>query len=276
MLPTLKTNLANLTASERKVADFILQNPTEVSYLTVQELAKQASVSTATIMRLTAKLGVSGYAEFQSNLQTFLKNDNTPKTRLQNTLAVSDDKLWGATLHHFASQLANLATTDEASLKQAVDALTGADKILTTAVRSGQPVAIFLAQNLNRIGGNSQFVQADLSDSVDDVLSLNDKSVLIAVSFPRYARRIYELTKVAKQKGATVIVLTDSYTAPLVDNSDIALVSDAKSLSFHNSPMMAMVVAEYLVQAIAKKHANHAKTRLSEVEEILQNISYHS
>lgn len=276
MLTRLKTALSTLTPSERKVANFIIQQPTEVSYLTIQQLADNVGTSTTTIMRLSAKLGYSGFAELQNALQAFIKEDNAPKSRLLNSPKVSDDKLWGATLAHFGDQIANLATAiDENSLSLAVNALARANKIITTATRSGLPVGVFLAQNLNRIDGKSQFIQADLSDWVDEAVALNQNSVLIAISFPRYARRIYDFAKVAKQKGATIIALTDSYTAPLVDTSDIVLVCNAKSLSFHNSPITAFVVAEYLIEALAKKNAEQAKERLGEVEQVLRGIGYH-
>lgn len=276
MLTHLKNNLFKLTPSESSVANFIIQNPTETSYLTIQELAKTVGTSTTTIMRLSAKLGYSGYAELQNALQAFIKEDNAPKSRLMNSPKVSDDKLWGATLAHIGDQIASLATTmDESSLALAINALTYADKILITATRSGLPVGVFLAQNLNRINGKSQFIQADLSDWVDEVASLNDNSVLIAITFPRYARRIYDFAKVAKQKGATVIALTDSYAVPLVEKSDIALICQAKSLSFYNSPISAFVVAEYLIGALAKKQSEQLQERLGDVQQVLGEIGYH-
>lgn len=276
MLTQLKTALSTLTPSERKVANFIIQQPTEVSYLTIQQLADNVGTSTTTIMRLSAKLGYSGFAELQNALQAFLKSDSTPKSRLMSGLTVHKDELWGKTLAHYSEQIAHLLTViDKHTLDGIVERLTNANKILITSARSGLPIGLFLAQNLNRLCGNAQFLQADLSDWVDDVLTLSKDDVLIAISFPRYAKRIAQFASVAKQKGATLVVLTDNYTSPLVAQGDFVVPCNAQSLSFHNSPITAMIVADYLIGAVAKQHASTANDRLGEVEGIFRDIGYH-
>lgn len=277
MLSDLKLQLSKLTPSERKVADFILQNPTEVSYFTVQQLADKAATSTATIMRLSGKMGFSGFAELQTSLQTFLKTSHTPKSRLKSGLkSVGDDELWTKTLSHYSEQIATLISTiDKSSLEQGVALLDTAKKIIITSARSGLATGQFLAQNLSRIRDDVAFMQADLSDWLDDALSLGEQDVLIAISFARYAKRIADFASIAKQKGASVIVLTDSYTAPIVDFGDVVLVCPTDSLSFYHSPIAGMIVAEYLISALAKIHEQRTSDRLDEVAMILKQIGYH-
>ncbi|MED3872593.1 MurR/RpiR family transcriptional regulator, partial [Priestia megaterium] len=49
----LKDNISQLTETQRRVADYILKNPVDVAFLTVDQLALTVKTSTTTIMRLT-------------------------------------------------------------------------------------------------------------------------------------------------------------------------------------------------------------------------------
>ena len=55
---------------EQRVADEILKDPKATLNLTIEDLAKKAYTSTATIVRLCKKLGMSGYGEFKIKLAT--------------------------------------------------------------------------------------------------------------------------------------------------------------------------------------------------------------
>ncbi|UOQ91907.1 hypothetical protein MUO14_15475 [Halobacillus shinanisalinarum] len=86
LLVNLKERISELTITQRKVADYILQNPSEVAFLTVDQLARKVGTSTTTIMRLTFTLGYTGYSQFQKGLQAILRNRTAPHTRLETNL----------------------------------------------------------------------------------------------------------------------------------------------------------------------------------------------
>jgi len=87
----LKSKVSELTESQRKVADYIIKNPVDVAFLTVEQLAGLVGTSTTTIMRLTFKIGYSGYSEFQKGLQEILRNRADPNTRLEANLKDGDN-----------------------------------------------------------------------------------------------------------------------------------------------------------------------------------------
>lgn len=58
----------NLTAQERHVVEYILQQPQAVFEHNAQQLARLTLTSASTIVRLCQKLGVNGYPDFQLKL----------------------------------------------------------------------------------------------------------------------------------------------------------------------------------------------------------------
>ncbi|WP_232783038.1 MurR/RpiR family transcriptional regulator, partial [Bacillus sp. BA3] len=273
----LKNKISELTETQQRVADYIIKNPVDVAFLTVDQLAGIVGTSTTTIMRLTFSLNYSGYTEFQKGLQELLRNRAAPQIRLEANLKdLNESDLW---IRSAESQLDNIQSTVEMisteSLNKTMEMIVSADRIFCTSVRSGLPVAQHLTFGLNRLLGNCELIVADLSDWVDKGINFTSKDLVIATSFPRYARRIVEFAMVAKDNKAQIISITDSYSSPLVKYSDLVLPCNSSSIAFHNSPIASMLVADYLVSAIAINYPEKTKNRLDEINSILTKMNYH-
>lgn len=274
----IKENIKNLSQSERKVANFITKAPTDIMFDTINELSEKVGTSTTTIMRLASKLGYSGYTELQRDIQKFLKDGKAPQSRLASNLQnIEKDNLWTETVDFHTTQLQQFSNqVDEQTLDKAINLIENANNIFCTCVRSGLPAGHYFSQNINRIKGNCNLIVADTSDWVDEVVSMNSKDVLVAISYPRYAKRINDFVKIAKNKGVKIIIITDTFSSPLVDYADVILPCDSNSLAFHNSPILSLVVIDYLINALAVKETKKNSNRLDDINEILQQIKYHT
>ncbi|WP_121610810.1 MurR/RpiR family transcriptional regulator [Mesobacillus foraminis] len=274
----LQGKISELTETQKRVADYIIKHPLDVAFLTVDQLAGIVGTSTTTIMRLTFSVGYSGYTEFQKGLQEILRNRAAPQTRLEaNIKEMDENNLWG---RYAESQISSIQDTmnmiTPEVLDQTMDKIVSAERIICTSVRSGLPVAQYLTHGLNRLLGNTQLILADLSDWVDSIVNMTSNDLVIAISFPRYARRVIDFTETAKGNGVQVVSITDSYSSPLVKHSDLILPCNSSSIAFHNSAVSSMFVADYLISAIAINYPEKVKKRLDKVNEILTNMNYHS
>ena len=83
----LKAAYQSLSPAERRVADYVLENPEEASHMTIDCLAANAGVSLPSVTRLTKKLGYSGFSEFK----IALAGSVAAKTGRAQKLALLDD-----------------------------------------------------------------------------------------------------------------------------------------------------------------------------------------
>ncbi|WP_126424887.1 MurR/RpiR family transcriptional regulator [Brevibacillus marinus] len=273
----LKNHISKLTATQRKVADYIIKNPMDVAFLTVDQLAGIVGTSTTTIMRLAFSLGYSGYAEFQKELQELLRNTAAPHTRLEaNLKSINERNLLTRCADNAIANIQNTVEMNaEETLNKSIEWILAARRIYCASVRSGLPVVQFLNHGFNRLLGNSELILADLTDWVDKIYSISSADVIIATSFPRYARRTVDFVKSVKENQAKVIAITDSYASPLVKYSDIVLLCNASSLAFHNSVISSLFLADYLISAIAINYPEKIKNRLDRVNTVLTEMNYH-
>ena len=83
-LQLLEQKMGLFTIAQRKVADYVLKHPTEVAFLTIDQLARLIGTSVATVMRMTYVLGYTGYSQFQKELQVMLvRSQISPPIRLE-------------------------------------------------------------------------------------------------------------------------------------------------------------------------------------------------
>lgn len=274
----LKDNIKKLTKSERKVANYIIKEPTEVMFDSINELSKSVGTSTTTIMRLSTKMGYSGYTELQRNVQEVIKDGKAPQARLTSNLKnIEKENLCTETINHYATQLNQFSNQiDESTLNNAVKLIENAKKICCTCVRSGLPAGQYFSQNVNRIKGNCNLIIADVSDWVDEVVSMGPDDVLVAISYQRYAKRINDFVKIAKEQNIKIIIITDTYSSPLVDYADVIIPCDSNSLAFHNSPILSLIAIDYIINSLAIKESSKDTNRLDTIDQMLKRIGYHT
>ena len=69
----------HLTKAERKVADFILEKPSEVLYMSITDLADACSVGETTVFRFCKSMRLQGYQEFKIHLSLSIQNEDKDK-----------------------------------------------------------------------------------------------------------------------------------------------------------------------------------------------------
>lgn len=223
-------------------------------------------------------MGYSGYTKLQRDLQEVIKDGKAPQSRLTSNLKnIEKENLWIETINHYTSQLAHITNqVDESTLDKAVDLIDNARSICCTCVRSGLPAGQYLSQNVNRIKGNCNLIIADVSDWIDEVVSMDENDVLVAISYPRYAKRINEFVKIAKERNVKIIIITDTYSSPLVDYADVIIPCDSNSLAFHNSPILSLIAIDYIINSLALKESRKNSNRLDAIDHTLKRLNYHT
>ena len=266
--------MSEFTAAQRKVADYIIKNPADVAFLTTEQLAALTQVSVASIMRLAYSMGYTGYAQLQKALQDALKDRVAPSARFEkNTSSIEKNSILSACV---ATQIDNISKTAEllsaAGIKNSFALMNKAKKIYILGVRTSHATAYYLYEGLNRIGLNCELIIPDTSRTQSVLAHMSSENLLIAISLPRYAKRTVEIANVARTKGAKIIAITDAYSSPLAIIADESLLCTYDSVSFHNSGIGSLFLADFLISGIASANPKRAKAALDNIENVVKEI----
>ena len=122
-----------LTASEKKTADFVMNNQHDTQYMSIAELAEASDVAEATVSRFCRRLGYKGYNAFKlavANSAAVIKHDaGALYGQVEETDSFEDmcSKLYSADT---AAMGQTMELLNAEAVKTAVDILEAADKVL--------------------------------------------------------------------------------------------------------------------------------------------------
>ena len=263
--------MSSFSKGQKQIASYILEHYDKAAYMTAAKLGSIVNVSESTVVRFAIELGYEGYPEFQKALQEYIRTRLTSFQRIEVTNnRIGDGDVLEKVLNSDAERIKNtLESVDRASFDAAVDKIVNANKIYIMGVRSSSSLAGFLNFNFRMIFDNVKMVQTTSgSELFEEILSIGKDDVMIAISFPRYSKRIINAVEFAHEAGANVITITDSKLSPVAAKADQVLVAQSDVVSFIDSLVAPMSVINAIVVAVSRKKHDDLTDRLRRLEEI--------
>lgn len=227
VIPKIRSEYKSLPPSEVKVADYVLENPEEIIYLSVSELATAVDVSDSTIIRFCKDVGFKGYQEFK----LFIAQDLVVTIENINEDISSDDDL--KTLSQKIT-FSNKQAIDETmsvlnldDLEKAINQIAEADKVQFYGVGASGITACDAKYKFLRIGKNVDcYTDAHLQAMSAATLSEND--LVVGISHSGSTKDVVDSCKIAGEAGATVICITGHNKSPITKIADIKLLTATK------------------------------------------------
>lgn len=205
-LTMLREMMHSLPESERKAAEFILENPQQVVGITINELAGKSNTSKAAIIRLTHSLGVKGFSELKLRVAgDILGSENQ-------VFDISDDDSLGSLLKNITnnSMRAILDTSgilDLDNLEKVVKLIEAAKTINFFGVGASHIVSLDAHQKFLRI---NKFTTAfpDLHLLAVQIANMREGDILFVVSFSGETKEVIEAINLAKRYNVKTVALT--------------------------------------------------------------------
>lgn len=92
--------------------------------------------------------------------------------------------------------------------------------------------------------------------------------VFIGISFPRYSKRTVKAIDYAKERGATVIAITDSAGSPLAAKCDHLLLARSDMASFVDSLVAPLSLINALIVAVGMRRQKEVGETYAQLEKI--------
>jgi DNA-binding MurR/RpiR family transcriptional regulator len=128
---------------------------------------------------------------------------------------------------------------------------------------------MFKGFSLNLIFNNVYQIQtAGGNEIFEQLLHVGEGDVVIAISFPRYSKRIINAVDYAKRNGAQIIALTDSRISPIAQYASVLLTANSDMASFVDSLVAPLSIINALIVAISRKKKNELNEIFGRLESI--------
>lgn len=271
LLHHMEERMPSFSKGQRQIARYIIAHYEKAAYMTASVLAGMVGVSESTVVRFAIELGFEGYPEFQRAMQDIIRNRLTSFQRIEvtNHLIGNGDVLTKVLSSDADKIKHTLDSVDREAFDRAVDKLIAAENIYLFGVRSSAALASFLNYSLRMVFDGVRLIQSTSGSEVfEQMISIGEKDVFVAISFPRYSRRVVTAVEYAKRAGADIVALTDSVEAPIARYADQLLTAQSDMASFVDSLVAPLSIINALLVALSRKKQEELTERLRHLEQI--------
>jgi len=271
ILHIVESNMSSFSKGQKRIAAYILENYDKAAFMTASKLGKLVGVSESTVVRFASELGYEGYPSMQRALQEMIRSRLTSTQRIQ----VADDKLsgpdiLGSVVQADIDQLREMAArSDRGAFGEVMEHILNAKHIYIVGSRSSAFVAGYLHFYMHLLFENVTLVQSSATGEIfEQLFRIGPGDVLIAISFPRYSKITLSTVQFAKDRGATIIGLTDSPMSPIHQKAAASLFAPCEMLSFVDSMVAPLSILNALLVALAHRMGADVSTIFGELEDI--------
>ena len=272
LLGEIANQIPSFHASEVAIAEAILQNPDEAAGMNITQIADRSSTSVASIVRFCKTLGFKGYPEFRMALIGQLSRQvaQGADLHLDGGITVDDSAEEVIRKIAYADSLAIKTTAERLDVEtfiKTVDAWESASTVGIIGFASSGYVAMDLQLKLNRLGKRS-VAWSDLHTALTSISVLKKGDVLVAISHSGTTLDIIDVITEFKEKGITVVLITNALRSPATAIADLVLFTSARETTLRSgataSRIAQLTVVDCLCVSLAQRNWSGTKVALDE------------
>lgn len=280
ILVKMKQGMDSFRPSEQKIAKYIIENPREAMELSVMELAKKSDTSVASVIRFCKTLGLKGYQDLKIAVSICTMEDRKKDRILHERINVDDppevilDKMSADSIQAIEETKELL---DSVSLQKAIEAIHRAENIHISSVGASSIVGLDAQYKFSRIN-IPVFMYFDHHIQITSAVHLTERDVAIGISHSGRTKEVIDVLKIAKDREATTIAITQYGNSPIQEVSDIVLYTASVENNFRSgamaSRMAQLLVIDSLFIGVACKRYDDVIEYLEITREALRDKKY--
>ncbi|GAA0332774.1 MurR/RpiR family transcriptional regulator [Sphingomonas oligophenolica] len=237
----------------RKVARYVIQNPTTVALSPLRKVASGAGVSSTTLIRLATTLGFDTYDDFREPFRDSLR----PGSERYSGAATQIVDQRGD--HGFEAVFARTGETIGAQITEVFQSVSAADvaaagkalakarRVYVLGLRSTFAAAFYFHYATRSFQDNIRLIDARHGMLLDEFLDIGEDDALLAISFDPYPTETVRSVSHAAERGATIVAITDNRLSPLAQRAQHVFIVPNVNSSFYTSLVPTLALLEALI-----------------------------
>ena len=259
-----------LTAAERRVADYVLAHSDQVQFMSITQLAEECGSADATVSRFCRSLQLKGFNAFKLELA---KHSAAVSASGLRPRPISTDTAEGRYLE--ASRLSQAAISQTVSLLRQEDI----DRTVELFERAGRVYCLgaggsmLLANECAHLFSTVSNKFAAVWDShlqMSITATMNDEDVIVLFSYSGATQSGVEVLELARSRGLKTVLITRYPKSPAAKLADVVLCCGSSESPFQFGSVPAKVAQLVLLDVLFQEYLHRNRPAC---EENLQRIA---
>ena len=256
---SIKKKYIRLSKGQRKVAQFVIDNPNIIATQVASEVGRQAGVSESTVIRFCYAMDLSGFSELQQKVKDYLieKDGVAPvavKTRTGKKRNIPSNEVMTRDIDSIVSAMQNI---NEQDFNKTIDVIHSAKRIFILGVRSCTLAAFWLYTKLGAYRDNVQLMDYNAEKIAIDLTQMNEKSVLFVVGVNEQQEDVMAVVELAKRKKVKLVAITDNVPCPIQEQADLLFTIGKAEGDLITSDVAVLSLLHSIVECMVMQNKEH-------------------
>ncbi len=242
----------SLTPAEKRLADFILANQEKVTQLSISELARASSVAEATVSRFSRHMGYKSFPLLKLAVANAMAQARLGDTPLSGQVAPQDDLTTMAQKLYRANTEAMLQTMEVLDLNvvsQVASLFQESRQVLCMGQGGSMLIAREAAHLFSTVSNQFRPVEDSHMQAMAAAI-MDPRDVLFFFSYSGSTRDVLEISGIARDRGAKIVLVTRFPNSPGARIADFVLQCGANESPMQSGSIAARVAQMYLLDVL--------------------------
>lgn len=255
--------------AEKKVANFLIENPQKFLSLSIKQLATVCECGEATITRFSKRLGFEGFPQLKLALA---KDVKVPEPFQKITADDSAYNVFSKVCNDIYSSLEKTRNSlNKQTLNDFCNVLLKVKRIYIFGLGNSASVSLDASHKLSRLGLQAIAVNDNHMQAI--MASHTDKDCLVwGISHSGKSKDIIQALQIAKSNGAITACLTDKGKSPIFKVSDYVLTTLSDETNYRILGLSSRIAGLAIIDTVYSYlacHIENGKLIMSETEKAL-------
>lgn len=260
----------DMSPQVRRATEFVLRNPALTAMHSMRRVAKEAGVTPPTMLRMAKLLGYKGYEEFRDVYRHgyhLLVSDFGGRARKLQMRQDQNVSLWSDLIQANNAHLQQLIDhVRPEELQVAATRLLNSRRVFVVGMLSSFSFATYF-HYIGRLAlPNWHLLSAGGSMLADEAATLNARDAVIAIGFNPYALGTVQVARLARERKAPIVAITDNEGSPLAQIASHVFLAPNDSPQFFGSFVATIALIEGLLAYIVNQGGEDIVRNIAAVE----------
>lgn len=219
----IKERFSEFTPSDKKIANFILNNPKAITTSSSMKLAELIDTSQSAIIRFVQKIGYKSYTDLKVDIAKSKQNDD--KLVESEVIAANDsvsEIIKKSKQNVISSIEKTYALLDEKDIIKVIELIKNSENVYLAGIGSSGLICEDFLYKLQR-AGKKVFYERDGHTNITLISNIRENDLLICISYTGLTKEILLASEYAKEKNAKIVSITKFTKGRLSSFSDVIL-----------------------------------------------------
>ena len=264
---SIKKRYIRLSKGQRKVAQYVIDNPNVVATQVASEVGRLAGVSESTVIRFCYAMSLSGYSELQEKMKAYILEKDGVIPVLPKSKVATDEQQVIQLDDILSKDMKELLTIlQQVNVQQYNDVfqvLHEAKDVYVVGLDEALPIAFSVYYDLKKVRGNVHIVQNDATKTAEQLLHMDHTSAVVAISLEGQQNDLLSMMETMKRKNVSVITVT-SQSAPKLKKYSSKYFDLNKHGKLEDGTVAMYALLRAIVKCFVKQYEEVYSSKLSE------------